>query len=150
MNKMVRFCSYFIRSSALFMTFRKSSFPLSTPLRTSKYDCVCSAIRFAKLVLPTPGGPQNIIEESSSYSMSLRNNFPLPIICSCPTNSSKFLGRILSARGSVLFIFFILNQTKIYTFLWRYALSTYAIGLFSPMQYYQMALHHVSNVQVCV
>ena len=56
----------------------------------------------AKVVFPTPGGPQKIIEEIISFSIRLYNTFPLPKICFCPTYSSNVVGRSLDARGEAL------------------------------------------------
>ena len=45
---------------------------------------------------------QNIIEEMLSRSIRLRSTLPFPTRCCCPTNSLRFLGRILAASGCVL------------------------------------------------
>ena len=42
---------------------------------------------------------QKIIEDMLSFSISFLKTFPSPIKCLCPTNSSRFLGRSLEARG---------------------------------------------------
>ena len=55
----------------------------------------------ANVVLPTPGGPQKIIDETRSFSMISRNSFPLPSKCVCPTKSSSVSGRTRVANGSL-------------------------------------------------
>ena len=53
----------------------------------------------ASVVLPTPGGPQKIIEGMTLF-FNVFSNTPLsPIRCSCPIKSSKDLGRNRSAKG---------------------------------------------------
>jgi hypothetical protein len=54
---------------------------------------------FAMVVLPVPGGPQKIMEGTELISIATRRMLPLPVRCSCPTNSDKVLGLIRSARG---------------------------------------------------
>ena len=73
---------------------------------TPALACVVSAMILASVVLPTPGGPQRIMEpdpESSSLSRSIctRNGLPGPSRCSCPLYSSRVRGRIRSAKGAV-------------------------------------------------
>ena len=70
-------------------------------LALSAWGCasVFAAIICARVVLPTPGGPQKIMEDTLSRSIRLRSTFPSPTRCCCPTNSSKFLGLILAASG---------------------------------------------------
>src|SRR5215510_6759179 len=58
-----------------------------------------SAIRRARVVLPTPGGPHRIIECGLPASSARRSGFPGPSRCRCPTTSSSDFGRIASARG---------------------------------------------------
>src|SRR3989338_585969 len=55
----------------------------------------------ASVVLPHPGGPHRMNENSSFFSIATRNGLSLPVRCSCPTNSSSFVGRIREARGSM-------------------------------------------------
>src|SRR3989344_7488788 len=43
-------------------------------------------------------------ENNSFFSMATRKGLPLPVRCSCPTNSSRFLGLILDASGSIRLI----------------------------------------------
>ena len=51
-------------------------------LSRKKSESVCSAMSNARVVLPTPGGPQNIIDWILWLSMAVRNTAPLPIRCS--------------------------------------------------------------------
>ena len=74
--------------------------PLVTAEKSTNLDLVRWAMMRAKVVLPTPGGPQKIIEPMLSPSMSLRKIFPSPKRCLCPTNSSKSRGRRRAAKGS--------------------------------------------------
>ena len=60
---------------------------------------VCRAMTLASVVLPTPGGPQNIMEPMLSEEMIRRSTFPGPSRCCCPAISSSEEGRIRAARG---------------------------------------------------
>ena len=46
------------------MTSLISLIPLVTALKSTKCDCVRSAMIRASVVFPTPGGPQKIIEDT--------------------------------------------------------------------------------------
>src|SRR5699024_6819370 len=59
-----------------------------------------SRIMLARVVFPTPGGPQKIMEEIWSFSISCRRIFPFPSRCSWPAKSSRESGRSLVARGA--------------------------------------------------
>ena len=48
--------------SARCMTSLISLIPLVTALKSTKFACVLPAIRRASVVLPTPGGPQKIMD----------------------------------------------------------------------------------------
>ena len=54
----------------------------------------------ASVVLPVPGGPQRIIDCSTSRSIASRSGRPGPSTASCPTISSSVRGRIRSASGA--------------------------------------------------
>ena len=88
--------------SASFITAFISLIPLVTALKLTKSAFVLSAIIPASVVLPTPGGPQKIIDDTSSFSMMRRNIFPFPRRCSCPTNPSSVVGLILLASGALI------------------------------------------------
>ncbi len=88
--------------SAWCITFLILLILLSTALKLKNLAFVCLAIISAKVVLPTPGGPQKIIEDTRSVSIISRSILPFPSNCFCPTNSSKVLGRTRLASG-VLF-----------------------------------------------
>ena len=62
-------------------------------------DWVRRAMMRASVVLPTPGGPQKIIDGISSDSMMRRSTFPGPSRCFCPANSSSVSGRRRAASG---------------------------------------------------
>ena len=64
--------------SASSITCLISFIPLVTAEKSMKLALVLPAIMRASVVLPTPGGPQNIIEPILSLSISLRNTFPSP------------------------------------------------------------------------
>lgn len=57
------------------------------------------AMMRASVVLPTPGGPQKIMEEMRSFSISRRSTLPSPNRCCWPTNSSSVRGRRRAASG---------------------------------------------------
>ena len=71
-----------------------------------KLDLVFLAIISAKVVLPTPGGPQKISEGILSWSIISRKIFPSPIKCCCPTNWSSVVGRTRLASGLSASLFF--------------------------------------------
>ena len=73
--------------------------PLVTAEKLMNSALVWLAITRARLVLPTPGGPQKIIEETRSLSIRRRSTLPGPNRCFCPTNSSSVCGRIRAAKG---------------------------------------------------
>ena len=85
--------------SACCITVRISLMPLVTAEKSINSDRVLLAIIRARVVFPTPGGPQKIIEEMRSSSIRRRSTFPFPRRCICPANSSNDLGRIRAASG---------------------------------------------------
>jgi len=55
----------------------------------------------ARVVFPTPGGPQKI-REGKLVFWFLRRRLTIPFFptkCSCPINSSRLLGLKISAKG---------------------------------------------------
>ena len=64
-----------------------------------KEALVCRAMTLASVVLPTPGGPQKIMEHMLSEEISRRRTLPGPSRCCCPAISSSEEGRIRAARG---------------------------------------------------
>src|SRR5216684_1340099 len=98
MNRMVRvpYCRAFSASS---MTCLISLIPESTAENSMNSALVMWAMIWARVVLPTPGGPQKMIDPGSSRSICRRNGFPGARMCSCPTNSSSVRGLIRRARG---------------------------------------------------
>ena len=88
-------------------TFSTSFFPAVTAEISIKSAPNSLAIILAKVVLPVPGGPQNIrLVGSFLFTISVKI-LPSPIISSCPTTLSKLSGLILSANGT-LFISYII------------------------------------------
>ena len=73
--------------------------PLFTAEKSMKEALVCRAMTRARVVLPTPGGPQKIMEQILSEEISRRRTLPGPSRCCCPAISSSDEGRILAARG---------------------------------------------------
>ena len=73
--------------------------PLVTAEKLMNSAFVFSAMIRASVVFPTPGGPQKIMEEMRSCSISLRSTLPGPVTCVCPAKSSSVFGRRRSARG---------------------------------------------------
>ena len=59
------------------------------------------AMILASVVFPTPGGPQNIMEDIWSRSISCLNILPFPRRCSWPTKSSKEEGLNRLASGAL-------------------------------------------------
>ena len=87
--------------SAWFMTSLISLIPLVTALKLIKSAWVRPAMMLARVVLPTPGGPQKIMEEIWSFSISCRSILPGPSRCSCPTKCSRDAGLKRLARGAL-------------------------------------------------
>src|SRR3989344_964185 len=87
------------------MTLRTSASDDVTAEWDSKWESVSEARRYARVVLPTPGGPQKIIDGRKSDSVSFRIMPFFPTRCSCPMTSSSFCGRSMSASGRCSFIF---------------------------------------------
>ena len=73
--------------------------PLVTAEKSMNRAWVCPAMIQARVVLPTPGGPQKIMEEIMSFSIRRRSTLPGPSRCPWPTNSSRDAGRSRAARG---------------------------------------------------
>ena len=88
--------------SACSITCFISFMPLVTAEKSIKLALVRLAIMRASVVLPTPGGPQNIMEPILSLSIILRSTLPSPKRCFCPTNSSSVLGLRRAASGRLL------------------------------------------------
>ena len=82
------------------MAWRMSATPASTAFSEMKRLFVPLAMTRARVVLPVPGGPEKISDESWSFWMARRSRRPGPTMCSWPTNSSRLRGRMRAARGS--------------------------------------------------
>ena len=91
------FCS----SRACATTLRKSATPALTAESATKWPPVAAATISASVVFPVPGGPQRIIEGTESLSIARRSARPGPTRCSCPTKSSRVLGRMRAASGAL-------------------------------------------------
>src|SRR3989344_4448622 len=74
--------------------------PLVTALSWMNSAFVASAIIFASVVFPVPGGPAKITDVRISCSIALRNGVPSPTISSCPEKSSSVIGRRRNAKGA--------------------------------------------------
>ena len=73
--------------------------PLVTAEKSMKEALVQLAMMRASVVLPTPGGPQKIMEDTWSVSIRRRSTLPGPNRCVCPTYSSSVAGRSRAASG---------------------------------------------------
>ena len=89
--------AFILRASA--KTSLTSLTPLATAESATNAFLVCWRITWARLVFPQPGGPQKIMLGTLSFSRLLRNRLCSPRILFWPKNSSRFLGRNLSASG---------------------------------------------------
>src|SRR5690606_2026173 len=78
---------------------RISLTPDSTAEMVTKCASARVASRRARVVLPTPGGPQKIIECSAPCSSAVRSGRPGPSRCCCPAYSSSVAGRMRAASG---------------------------------------------------
>ena len=86
--------------SASTMTCLISLMPERTAENWMKVARVVSAMILARVVLPTPGGPQKIMEAVSSRSICTRSGLPGASRCCWPTNSSRRAGaHALGERG---------------------------------------------------
>ncbi len=107
---MVRECIWEACAAAA-ITCLISLMPLITAENSIKVAWVASAMILARVVLPTPGGPQRIMEpvfaepelaeSAASRSIWTRSGLPGPTRCSWPLNSSRLCGRMRSASGAV-------------------------------------------------
>ena len=81
-------------------------------LKVKKRLLLCWAIILASVVLPVPGGPQNISEGKKPLSICCRKAPYAPTKCSCPTYCASVVGRIRSANGINIFIVSLYKLTK--------------------------------------
>ena len=86
------------RARARSATSRTSFTPALTALSVSNAFSLTPATRRAIVVLPVPGGPQMMTDESRSDSMRTRSGLPGPSRCSWPTTSSSVRGRNRAAK----------------------------------------------------
>src|SRR5205823_2998756 len=82
------------------VVFRTSFTPAVTADMVTNSLLVARAISMASVVLPVPGGPHRITDDSRSASIRLRSGLPGASSFSCPTTSSSVSGRIRAARGA--------------------------------------------------
>ena len=87
------------RRRAASHSLRKSATPLWRALIASKCRSVCRASRRAMVVLPVPGGPHRIMEESARAAIMRPSGASAARRWSCPTMSATSFGRNRSARG---------------------------------------------------
>ena len=88
------------RRRARSMAARASLTVAATAESSSKALAVAAATTRARVVLPVPGGPHRITEDSRSASISSRSGRPGPIRWSWPTISSRVRGRSRAASGA--------------------------------------------------
>src|SRR5690606_36223491 len=82
------------------MAARISFSPENTADKAMNSHLNAVAVRRARVVLPTPGGPQKIIEWGlPDWNASLKG-LPSPNRLDCPMTSSRVLGRSASAKGA--------------------------------------------------
>ena len=97
-NRMV--CRPCLRRICACSTTSRISF---TPDNTAESATKCAsnecATSRASVVLPTPGGPQNIMECIRRWANATASGCPSPSKCFCPITSDKFCGRRRSASG---------------------------------------------------
>ena len=96
------------------ITSRTSFTPDCTALNVKNGACNCCDMMWARVVFPTPGGPQRMKDEIFPPSIIRRSTAPGPTRCSCPMYSSKFLGLSLSARGCNINYLFLLIQIYLF------------------------------------
>src|SRR5690606_22791842 len=77
--------------------------PELTALSTKKEAFTLLAIIWAKVVFPTPGGPQKIMEGRLPLLITVLNIPSGPTKCSWPVTSSHIIGLTLSANGDCAF-----------------------------------------------
>ena len=82
------------------LTFLISEIPEDTADNEVKFIFVSSAIILARVVLPVPGGPQNIIDGIVLFLIRLVKILSFPSICSWPIKLSKLFGLILEDNGA--------------------------------------------------
>src|SRR6202158_5329937 len=87
-------------ASARAMESRMSLTPDSTADKAIKSALNASAINRARVVLPTPGGPQRIIECGLPVANATASGLPGASRWRCPMTSATFLGRKRSASGA--------------------------------------------------
>ena len=88
------------RSWARAATSRTSFTVAVTAESCSNALAVVRAMSWAMVVLPVPGGPQRITDDSRSAWISARSGRPGPSRCSWPTTSSSDVGRRRAASGA--------------------------------------------------
>ncbi len=88
------------RSRASLITARTSLTPERTAEKGTKRAPLASATRRARVVLPTPGGPQRRRLCWTSPSRTRWRSFPSPSRCDWPKTSPASLGRMRSASGA--------------------------------------------------
>lgn len=89
---------------ALSITSRTSFTPALTADNVKNSRSRVAATMRARVVLPTPGGPQSMNDDRLPEMSILRRMEPSPTRCFCPTYSSRFPGLILSGRGGSILL----------------------------------------------
>jgi hypothetical protein len=93
---------YWSRASLARSTASRISFtPANTAEIAMNSALKAFAMRRARVVFPTPGGPHRIIECGLPARSATLSGLPSPRRCRWPTTSSTVAGRNRSARGHV-------------------------------------------------
>ncbi len=87
-------------ASACAIASRMSLTPDNTADKAMNSALKAFAISLASVVLPTPGGPQRIIECGLPDANATASGLPGPSRCRCPITSATVFGRSLSASGA--------------------------------------------------
>ena len=99
-NRMVcRPCAFQI--CACSTTSRISFTPDKTAESATNWASKECATSRASVVLPTPGGPQKIMECMRRWANATASGWPSPSRCFCPMTSDRFCGRRRSASGAL-------------------------------------------------
>ena len=102
---------------ALSMTSRTSFTPALTADKVWNSRFRERATILARVVLPTPGGPQRMNEDRFPVCIMFHSTLPSPTRCFCPTYSSRSVGRILSGSGGSILFMFLLSVSAILDYL---------------------------------
>lgn len=100
MKRMVLRSSMPSASLAFWTASSMSFFPAVVALICTNREWVVLAMTWAMVVFPVPGGPYRMSEPILSARIALERSLSGPIMCSCPTTSSRVRGLMRLARGA--------------------------------------------------